>query len=104
MIRRPPRSTLFPYTTLFRSLPRGAERERDETRDPPRRPDLKHASRAQLRFFDLLEFTPQIDARHLRGALDPRIDGVAGCVPRDQPRLLVRDALIGHRLLERGQL
>src|SRR5256885_11200291 len=24
MIRRPPRSTLFPYTTLFRSLPRGA--------------------------------------------------------------------------------
>src|SRR5260370_15004703 len=24
MIRRPPRSTLFPYTTLFRSLPVGA--------------------------------------------------------------------------------
>src|SRR3712207_7334562 len=23
MIRRPPRSTLFPYTTLFRSTPRG---------------------------------------------------------------------------------
>src|SRR2546425_6886076 len=32
MIRRPPRSTLFPYTTLFRSLPYGpvlpAERDR----------------------------------------------------------------------------
>src|SRR3989442_7870256 len=26
MIRRPPRSTLFPYTTLFRSLSRGARR------------------------------------------------------------------------------
>src|SRR3712207_9526964 len=25
MIRRPPRSTLFPYTTLFRSLPRAPE-------------------------------------------------------------------------------
>src|SRR2546428_5613538 len=25
MIRRPPRSTLFPYTTLFRSLPPGGE-------------------------------------------------------------------------------
>src|SRR5260370_25165745 len=25
MIRRPPRSTLFPYTTLFRSTPLGAE-------------------------------------------------------------------------------
>src|SRR2546430_13576973 len=26
MIRRPPRSTLFPYTTLFRSRPEGAGR------------------------------------------------------------------------------
>src|SRR2546427_12357506 len=26
MIRRPPRSTLFPYTTLFRSPPAGARR------------------------------------------------------------------------------
>src|SRR2546428_7599322 len=28
MIRRPPRSTLFPYTTLFRSLPGDAEEQR----------------------------------------------------------------------------
>src|SRR6478609_11518965 len=28
MIRRPPRSTLFPYTTLFRSHRRHAERQR----------------------------------------------------------------------------
>src|SRR3712207_6886716 len=27
MIRRPPRSTLFPYTTLFRSGPRTGERD-----------------------------------------------------------------------------
>src|SRR5258708_18716090 len=27
MIRRPPRSTLFPYTTLFRSLPRPVLRD-----------------------------------------------------------------------------
>src|SRR5256885_3406049 len=27
MIRRPPRSTLFPYTTLFRSLPARAQRQ-----------------------------------------------------------------------------
>src|SRR3712207_7321374 len=32
MIRRPPRSTLFPYTTLFRSLD-GAIGEADETLD-----------------------------------------------------------------------
>src|SRR2546430_10972212 len=29
MIRRPPRSTLFPYTTLFRSPENGADDERD---------------------------------------------------------------------------
>src|SRR5260370_30397042 len=28
MIRRPPRSTLFPYTTLFRSLDQGGQRLR----------------------------------------------------------------------------
>src|SRR5438477_7610197 len=32
MIRRPPRSTLFPYTTLFRSLPRVSNPR--ETLDP----------------------------------------------------------------------
>src|SRR3712207_7997650 len=36
MIRRPPRSTLFPYTTLFRSLPahpHPPRRARDRSRD-----------------------------------------------------------------------
>src|SRR3712207_8048199 len=37
MIRRPPRSTLFPYTTLFRS--RGAK---ERTRDTPDQRDLRH--------------------------------------------------------------
>src|SRR2546425_6137660 len=38
MIRRPPRSTLFPYTTLFRSLSPGAGRPRARRahRRPPR--------------------------------------------------------------------
>src|SRR2546427_4348753 len=42
MIRRPPRSTLFPYTTLFRSggtdLHREAERRARTPGQPPRRP------------------------------------------------------------------
>src|SRR2546425_8611937 len=38
MIRRPPRSTLFPYTTLFRS--RG--RHRAAVEDPRPRGDLPH--------------------------------------------------------------
>src|SRR3712207_6984651 len=46
MIRRPPRSTLFPYTTLFRSVRLlraegavGAQRVVDHDGDRPRRPD-----------------------------------------------------------------
>src|SRR5258708_27708167 len=34
MIRRPPRSTLFPYTTLFRSLPSVAVDYRADTKSP----------------------------------------------------------------------
>src|SRR2546430_5752075 len=37
MIRRPPRSTLFPYTTLFRSRP-PPRRRRDANPAPPARP------------------------------------------------------------------
>src|SRR5256885_4768558 len=39
MIRRPPRSTLFPYTTLFRSVKKVAQRA----------PSCARASRAMLR-------------------------------------------------------
>src|SRR2546427_5902706 len=47
MIRRPPRSTLFPYTTLFRSSRTESEGEREDAADilapwsrtPIRRPD-----------------------------------------------------------------
>src|SRR3989454_5735945 len=35
MIRRPPRSTLFPYTTLFRSPPGDRLRAHDRRRLPP---------------------------------------------------------------------
>src|SRR5256885_13094200 len=47
MIRRPPRSTLFPYTTLFRSVPGNAEgraRAADHRLVRPR-PDLEGGER-----------------------------------------------------------
>src|ERR1035441_3893632 len=47
MIRRPPRSTLFPYTTLFRSL----HAERGAVRAPrhrgSQRPDAAYAGRSE---------------------------------------------------------
>src|SRR5258708_19807968 len=49
MIRRPPRSTLFPYTTLFRSPP--GERHETVSRRLQRRagPDARHSYRTDLR-------------------------------------------------------
>src|SRR3989441_9363457 len=42
MIRRPPRSTLFPYTTLFRSQKPGVARgRRDEERDERSRESVR---------------------------------------------------------------
>src|SRR2546430_7593896 len=38
MIRRPPRSTLFPYTTLFRSVPPAAVARAPARHGPPRAP------------------------------------------------------------------
>src|SRR5699024_12620004 len=56
MIRRPPRSTLFPYTTLFRSLNRGrtlrrqSERVRIHTAIPADLRSEEHTSELQSRF------------------------------------------------------
>src|SRR3712207_8772661 len=45
MIRRPPRSTLFPYTTLFRSL--GARNQRARTRGKAAAADLRQTLRQE---------------------------------------------------------
>src|SRR6266550_6346005 len=47
MIRRPPRSTLFPYTTLFRSRP--ARGGGDRRCDRGRRPQLRRRDRKSTR-------------------------------------------------------
>src|SRR2546430_13378611 len=50
MIRRPPRSTLFPYTTLFRSTPTWGEARRSAPRAWPadrRTPDTARCGRSE---------------------------------------------------------
>src|SRR5436189_2026803 len=37
MLRRPPSSTLFPYTTLFRSMASAAQRSRSNSQKPDKR-------------------------------------------------------------------
>src|SRR3712207_7590292 len=62
MIRRPPRSTLFPYTTLFRSGGRGRSRARDRALGLDLRP-----ARRQLRGDDAAtrseEHTSELQSR-----------------------------------------
>src|SRR3712207_1536355 len=94
MIRRPPRSTLFPYTTLFRSLQRrdgglrgGHVAEVVHLGDPP-----------ELVEVDLLHRPPDADAGHGDEGVDPaeaglgRVDqrpdgGLVGDVGGDGDRL-----------------
>src|SRR2546425_5517393 len=47
MIRRPPRSTLFPYTTLFRSPGRRVAVPRRDGGQPLHRPDLARPDRGR---------------------------------------------------------
>src|SRR3712207_6939991 len=70
MIRRPPRSTLFPYTTLFRSLGVLVARDRGEDGLALRRAEGAAAGdhgRVLDRLGDILE-----QAAHLGGGADPR--------------------------------
>src|SRR5438034_8601383 len=48
MIRRPPRSTLFPYTTLFRSLPDGEDDRGGRARPARERGDQALHRRGRL--------------------------------------------------------
>src|SRR5256886_15535690 len=74
MIRRPPRSTLFPYTTLFRSLPRHLNRldEHDVAAhgrpcEPGRHPDLGLPSRHLALDFGLAGELLEVLRRDLDG-------------------------------------
>src|SRR3712207_8984127 len=63
MIRRPPRSTLFPYTTLFRS--NGRDRDHGADRDDSRNPRQIRAFRPEderQRVADAFEFRIVDDA------------------------------------------
>src|SRR2546427_5232596 len=73
MIRRPPRSTLFPYTTLFRSPVRGRGGGGGARPRPPRGADLHTAACAPHR--------PPEPRLHLRGFVDGRHGRAAGVAP-----------------------
>src|SRR2546422_10232064 len=91
MIRRPPRSTLFPYTTLFRSphpshhLSQEAERKQCEAGDDEEQDQVQERSIAVLE----------------REALDDRVDADAAS---QQNEHRTRQSEEQHRLPPKAQL
>src|SRR3712207_7079166 len=65
MIRRPPRSTLFPYTTLFRS-PLGIDQQRHKLRSAARAPHQGRGLRERK-----VAWAPGVE--HEADELDPRL-------------------------------
>src|SRR5687767_15570292 len=87
MIRRPPRSTLFPYTTLFRSSrdQRSAHLARTRTADSQRRP--------------LVDRRPRHPKRHL--CFGPRGEGAADRSEEHTSELQSLAYLVCRLLLEK---
>src|SRR2546426_9242570 len=73
MIRRPPRSTLFPYTTLFRSIAHRVDRHRETDADVTLRPSVADDHR--------------VDADHLPAHVQQRTARVARVKDRKSTRL-----------------
>src|SRR2546426_1966038 len=86
MIRRPPRSTLFPYTTLFRSLPQRVLHRAEEVgrggvpEGPP--PDVLAERGVEARGVGEDIVPQQVQARRGLGVVDlaeqRRVDAVGG--------------------------
>src|SRR5437016_10635194 len=70
MIRRPPRSTLFPYTTLFRSPNMASEKVKQFRENLAKDPDYyspeKVKARLKARFTELKERNPEAYQRARR--------------------------------------
>src|SRR2546428_10002886 len=99
MIRRPPRSTLFPYTTLFRSLDLRAALTEGQERF---RPGLLHAAHRGVLYIDEVNLLPD----HLVDLLlDVAASGV-NVVEREGVSIAhpARFLLVGTMNAEEGEL
>src|SRR2546430_5683206 len=98
MIRRPPRSTLFPYTTLFRSLARSLAGKRDLRTYAHRQPanynlDRKstrlNSSHSQISYAVFcLKKKKSRQSRSTHGTLLPRDSVIAGTTVGRVPAML----------------
>src|SRR3989454_9595525 len=96
MIRRPPRSTLFPYTTLFRSLLLRLERRLEV--------EQRQAAAASRRALHA-EWIVYAAAKHLHAAAQPDQLAAVARVTKDclAPTRLFQEAVISAHVLAAGQ-
>src|SRR3712207_7702221 len=93
MIRRPPRSTLFPYTTLFRSGPVGAL----EKKEIGGVEEAAHGGEPEQRAIELSVAQQELDEDHGRVARDRGHAGEPGeCEDRKSTRLNSSHANISY--------
>src|SRR6202034_2503739 len=111
MIRRPPRSTLFPYTTLFRSSAGGPRDRRDGLADPgDRAADLSlpgdrkstrlNSSHSSISYAVFCLKKIRVDHRHFHFPFHARLSAVGVFLfVRSKQTIAqdLRDSLIGHR-------
>src|SRR3712207_7409895 len=96
MIRRPPRSTLFPYTTLFRSCPRiGIARQQARVALRNVEDDRSRLEQREIAFLIGRHLTERIE-RHMRGLLQGRSE-------EHTSELQSRQYLVCRLLLEKKQ-
>src|SRR3712207_7153894 len=100
MIRRPPRSTLVPYTTLFRSRRRGAERR--GRRALARRSAETAAARADRAATPRHAHESHRGARHHAGPADSALRGARS--EEHTSELQSRQYLVCRLLLEKKKL
>src|SRR3989449_4283875 len=116
MIRRPPRSTLFPYTTLFRSLGRLFRVPRSTFRvSPPQEPSLspevcaRRVERAQVelksRKLDCLIATPSTNYEYFTGYNPGRSERlIAVVLPATGKPVVVCPAFEVERIMQHSAL
>src|SRR2546430_16862122 len=106
MIRRPPRSTLFPYTTLFRSVLRPLVQRGELAHEPPLRWALvdRRDQRQRLvvgrdRPADLAELAAVLDPREGEQRQDDDLvddlERVDDPEPRDRPPVVQAEEFVG---------
>src|SRR5260370_41124508 len=87
MIRRPPRSTLFPYTTLFRSLDDGGDGLRVDEVVRHQVRDVRDGHALLDRALHPREADAELVLEQLTDGPDPAVAGGAAVVGRQGPKL-----------------